>query len=67
MNRQMFGRRSEKLAPFDHNQPSLFEPIVPIKVEEAVTTPEIYVPFYLQVQQFLHLEFKIYESTLVSH
>ena len=44
MNRQMFGRKSEKLSPFDPNQPSLFEPIAPIKVEELVIIPEVEVP-----------------------
>ena len=41
MNRQMFGRRSEKLAPFDPNQPSLFDPIIPIQVEEPAVIPQV--------------------------
>jgi len=44
MNRQMFGRKSEKLAPFDPNQPSLFDSLVPIKVEDSVIIPEVEVP-----------------------
>jgi len=36
LNRQLFGRKSEKLAHLDPNQPSLFEEVVPQQTTEEI-------------------------------